>query len=219
MAFQRPSSRNRFSFFSKPEQRHGLILAASRILAEEDRVFALQFGILGRKRRHHADVVAEFGAEARDHPQILVVDVVEQFVSGHLGSGLGESAYNETDSTGHAKDPSSGKRRGIAPPRSGPALQHEPPLAQQLGISDSELVADTQNIAWALVLQLDHLLLDAAVPAHVLTGQVDRFDLTDRWSLKVVAHAQVDLVVGLHVERIAVRAVLVVAVRYSSRQL
>src|SRR5690606_2355062 len=55
-------------------------------LAEEARVLALQLGELGRKHLDHAGVVAELLTEAGGNAQVLVRGVVEQFVSGHLGS-------------------------------------------------------------------------------------------------------------------------------------
>jgi hypothetical protein len=70
----------------EPQQRHRLPFAAVAVLAEKDRVFPLQLGVFARERQHHADVVGEFAAEAHDHAQVLVGHVVEQFVSGHLGS-------------------------------------------------------------------------------------------------------------------------------------
>ncbi len=48
----------------KAEQRHGLVLAAFGIPAEENWVFALQLGKLGRICGHHSDGVAEAAAEA-----------------------------------------------------------------------------------------------------------------------------------------------------------
>ena len=64
----------------KAEQGDGLKLAGLRILAEENRVLALHVAVFGGEGEHAADVVAEFGAMPRDHPQILVGDVIEHLV-------------------------------------------------------------------------------------------------------------------------------------------
>src|SRR5690606_18203103 len=68
------------------------VVRALRVLAQEDRVFALQLRELGRIGRHHADLVAELGAEVGADAQVLVRDVVEQLVAGHRESRMGCAA-------------------------------------------------------------------------------------------------------------------------------
>src|SRR3954462_6974508 len=60
-----------------------MIFAARGILSEENRILALDVGVLRRKGEYCADLVAELRAVACDHPQILVGDVVEHHVPGH----------------------------------------------------------------------------------------------------------------------------------------
>ena len=56
---------------------------AVAIPAQEDRVLALQLGVFGGKRGDHADVVAEFAAEAGDDAQTFMHHIVQHCVSGH----------------------------------------------------------------------------------------------------------------------------------------
>jgi len=68
----------------EPQQGHRLPFPAGGVPAQEDRVFALQFGVLARVGRHHAYRVAEFGPEPGRYPQLPVGDVVEHFVTRHV---------------------------------------------------------------------------------------------------------------------------------------
>jgi len=67
----------------KAQQGHRGVLPCIRVLAEEDRVFALYVGVFGREGHDDPDVVAVLRARARDHPEVLVLNVVQHLVSGH----------------------------------------------------------------------------------------------------------------------------------------
>ena len=66
----------------------------------------------------------------------------------------------------------------------------------------SELVTSSNGVARPLILQADHLVLRTAVPADVLTRQVDGFERHRQVVVEVVTDAQVDLVVRLDVARV-----------------
>ena len=51
--------------------------------AKDDRIMGLQVAKFGREGEREHYVVAVFGAAAGDHPQLVVVDVVEQNGIGH----------------------------------------------------------------------------------------------------------------------------------------
>ncbi len=66
------------------QQRHRPVTTPGRILAEEQRVLALQLGIFGHEGRHNAHRIAEFRTKAQDHAQVVMRHVVEHCVSRHL---------------------------------------------------------------------------------------------------------------------------------------
>lgn len=71
----------------KAQHRHSLVCAAGRILAKEQRVFALQLGKFGDEGRHQANRIAKLRPELQDDAHIVMRHIVEHCVSRHRNSG------------------------------------------------------------------------------------------------------------------------------------
>src|SRR5690606_41466148 len=149
------------------------------VLAEEDRVLTLHLGEFGRERLDHADAVAMLLAETRGDTQVAVRDVVEQFVTGHLGSSRlswtaggplpGKNTSLATISA-TARRPQAGRIRAGSGEKKGPSPRRRS-LSFRTYITSmgrSELVAQAQHVARRLVEQTQELPMGTGTPADIL---------------------------------------------------